>query len=51
MTIAAVLLILMILCATFLTIDWVIDELKRTKNNKAELESWLAESKEKPKQK
>jgi hypothetical protein len=48
MIIATVLLILTFGCAIFLTVDWVIDELKRDKNNKRELQSWLNEGEEHP---
>jgi hypothetical protein len=51
MTIATVLIILLFVCAIYITVDWIVDELKREKNNKRELDSWLGESEQKRKQK
>jgi hypothetical protein len=42
MTIATVLLVLMFGCLIYLTVDWIIDEVKRNRGNQEELERWDA---------
>lgn len=39
---ATLLLIAMILCAIYLTVDRVVDEIRRDRDNKRELEHWNA---------
>jgi hypothetical protein len=46
MVVATLLLIGMFLCAIYLTVDRVIDEWKRDKETKRELEDWDATPKE-----
>jgi hypothetical protein len=37
-----VLFVAMLLCLIYLTVDWLVDEVKRARANKQELETWDA---------
>jgi hypothetical protein len=42
MTIATVLLVLMFGCLIYLTIDWIVQEIRRERRNRQELKDWNA---------